>query len=522
MLRPSALLTLVAASLLGAPAAFAQSAAKPEAPRPYVVKFRDALPSARPDLTDPRVLRSAHFGYLRPEVMGHIQALETAHGFRATHGYSAAVRGFSAELTTRQLEQLRRNPLVEAVEPDVPVRAVAQTVPYGIGTTGAKAAPAALAGDGLSNQTSALANVRAVVIDTGVAPHPDLSIAEYQNFVGDGINGDCHGHGTHVAGTIGARDDSNYVVGMAPGVGITALKVLGCTGSGSLSGLVKAFDYSANLAAGNPGLRYVANASVGFPTGTVSSTLDTALRNASSAGVFIAVAAGNSADNTCGTTMVNLSSASLGTGVVAVGAVDSAYREASFSSYGACLGIWAPGVSVLSTSSTGSTATMSGTSMATPHVTGAAALVRATQPELTAAQVDLRLKQMAVLPGTLSKDGRAISHLDVRNVGASSTSSKAVASTSLVDFGKVKLRSTVSRTVSFTNTGTAPMTLTGLAGLPAPVVLSANGCTNVQPASKCSMTLTVTGTSTGSFKAATSTVGATTNATFTVQGSVVR
>jgi len=519
--RAAALLTLIATPGF----ATAQPPSSNDQARNMIVKFKDMLPSVVPRLNDRRMSEARSFGYLNRNVMGHIQRLEMTHGFQARHGFSVVLNGFSARLTDAQIAQIRANPFVDKIEIDAPIFAVSQALPYGIKNVGATVSPAAMAGDGISNQTSALANVRAVVIDTGIATHVDLNVVDYVNYVGDGIDGDCQGHGTHVAGTIGAKDDATDVVGVAPGVPLLAIKVLDCNGSGSSSNLIKAFDYTANQAKTYPNLKYVANASLGFPTGTVISTVDTSIKNSVAAGVFVAVAAGNSADNTCQTVMVNLSSGTAATGVMAVSAVDSAYNEASFSSYGSCIAAWAPGVSILSTAKSGGTVTYSGTSMATPHVAGAATLVRAVSPELTAVQVDESLKTRAKNTGTLSKDGRAIKHLDVSTVGSSTTttgSSIASASTSLVDFGAVKVRSNVSRSIGFTNSGTATMTLTGLSNLPAPVSVSSNNCSSIAVGASCSMSLKLNTSKVISFSSTVTTVGATTNVSFGVKGAVVR
>lgn len=513
------------------PAATARTLASPPAPAPavsrYIVRFSDALPSAQPDLRDPRVRERVKFGNLRPEVLGHIQRLEKAHGFKARHGYSHALKGFSAELTKAQLDKLRKDPQVRSIEPDAVMRAASQVTPYGATNVGAAASPAALAGDSLENGVN-LNSVRVFVVDSGVATHPDLNLLERVNFVGDGIEGDCNGHGTHVAGTVGARDNATSVVGVAPGVGLSALKVLDCSGMGFASSLINAFDYATSSALANPSIRYVANASLGFPTGTVISSLDAAVQGAVKAGIFVTVAAGNSGDNTCSTSLVRLSSGSstAPTGVMAVGAVDSAGREASFSSFGGCLATWAPGVSVLSTLASGGTGSMNGTSMATPHVAGAAAVLRAAEPLLTPLEADTRLKVLARNLSTLSKDGRRITHLDIATVGASAVppiAPVAIANvlTPTVDFGVVRLRARAVRKIaSFSNAGTAPMTLTGLSGLPVGVQVVGSNCSTVAPGASCSITLEMSTRQRTSFSVTVTTVGAQQNASFVVRGAV--
>ncbi len=523
-MKPTRQLVALALGAFAA-ASFAAAPVKQEQLFPTIVQFVPSLPSIAPDLSDSRISQRAGFGNLRPEVLAHVQRIERAMGFQAKHGFSHAVKGFSADLTATQVAQLKANPLVRLVEPDAVASVVAQSTPYGINASGAVASPAALAGDGLTNGVN-LSAVAAFVVDTGVALHPDLNVGEQVNYVGDGIAGDCHGHGTHVAGTLGAKDDASFVVGMAPGVRILPLKVLGCDGSGSASNLIKAFDYAAATAVATPATKYVLNASIGFPPGTAISTLDTAVTNTANSGVLVSVAAGNNGVVGCTTTMVKLSSAQYGTGVMAVGAVDSLSKEASFSNYGSCLALWAPGVSVLSTSNTLATATMSGTSMAAPHVAGAAAVVRAANPGLTPVQVDERLKSLVRTPGTLSKDGRAIVQLDISRVTTDGTTPVLVGSVAQVtptsvDFGVVKLRSsTVIRSVTVLNAGDTAMSLSGFANLPSGVTLKSSNCSNVAPGLTCAASFSMSTAKKLSFKATVSTVGAKQNGVFTMAGQV--
>lgn len=511
--------SLITAFVLSAMSATCAASAFAEPAMPVIVQLAQSLPAAEPDLTDARVGNRAGFGNLRPEVLGHIQRLEKQHGFRAKHGFSRVLKGFSANLTPAQIAQLRSNPAVLTVEPDAKMYGTAQTLPWGISSTGATTSPAALAGDGLDNGLN-LGQVRAFVADTGVALHPDLNVGPQVNYVGDGIAGDCHGHGTHVAGTIGARDNADGVVGMAPGIQILPIKVLDCSSSGTASNLIKAFDYAASTAAANPGIRYVFNASIGFPPGTAIPTLDTAIQNTVAAGVFVTVAMGNDGAANCSNTMVNLSQGQGNTGVVAVGAIDSANQEASWSNYGPCVGVWAPGVSVYSTANTGGLANMSGTSMAAPHVAGAAALIRATEPALTPAEVDARLKALAMVPGTVSKDGRVVVSLNVASV-APRLASVAVVSPAILDFGTSKFgKATVSKSVTIANTGNQVMSLTSFTGVPTGVRLAGHNCTGVAPGLSCSATFTLDAARKTTISAVVWTQGATTNAKFTMQGQV--
>ena len=160
----------------------------------------------------------------------------------------------------------------------------AQTLPWGIDKIDADIS-STRAGDG----SGAVSNVNVYVIDTGVdATHPDLNVVGHVNFAG-GPNRDCHGHGTHVAGTIAAKDNAYDVVGVAPGAPITGVKVLGCNGSGSNSGVIAGIDW----VTANAIKPAVANMSLG---GGASQAIDDAVRRSAASGVFYALAAGNEAD----------------------------------------------------------------------------------------------------------------------------------------------------------------------------------------------------------------------------------
>lgn len=338
---------------------------------------------------------AAAWNYLDRGVAGLVQQLERERGFRADHVYSAALKGFAARLTSAQIAALQADPNVAYVELDGTMTVSAQVLPWGIDRIDADLSSTA-AGDG----TGAVANVNAYVIDTGIdAKHADLYVVKHVNFA-NGQNTDCNGHGTHVAGTVAARDNTRDVVGAAPGAPLTGVKVLSCSGSGSTSGVIKGVDW----VAANAVRPAVANMSLG---GGASTALDSAVKAAADSGVTFAVAAGNSGANAC-----NYSPARAGThaGVITVAATDNQDREASWSNYGPCVDIWAPGVSILSTKRGGGTTTMSGTSMASPHGAGTAALYLSAHAGTSAADVEAALKSNAVnaTSGQTSKDGTPI------------------------------------------------------------------------------------------------------------------
>ena len=207
-----------------------------------------------------------------------------AHAAAISFVYSHALRGYAATIPNARLAAVQADERVAYVEPDGEMSAVAQTLPWGIDRIEADVS-STRAGDG----SGAVANVNVYVIDTGVdATHPDLNVVGHVAFAG-GPNRDCHGHGTHVAGTIAARDDANDVVGVAPGAPITGVKVLGCNGSGSNSGVIAGIDW----VTANAIKPAVANMSLG---GGASQAIDDAVRRSAASGVFYALAAGNEGD----------------------------------------------------------------------------------------------------------------------------------------------------------------------------------------------------------------------------------
>ena len=280
--------------------------------------------------------------------------------------YTTAIRGFAATLPERAVRALMQNPKISSVEQDstIFVESSQSGVVWGLDRIDQRDLPL----NGLFNYPDALPRVHAFVIDTGILS----SHVEFGGRVGSGYTAirdkygtsDCHGHGTHVAGTIGGR-----TFGVSKTVMLIPVRVLNCRGSGQNSGVIAGLDFVAKSK-----LRpAVANMSLG---GSVSSSLDTAVRNAVSAGVTIVVAAGNSNIDACTTSPARESSA------ITVAATTSTDYRASYSNFGTCVDLFAPGSSIMSAWSTNTTATntISGTSMATPHVTGIAAQILAQSP----------------------------------------------------------------------------------------------------------------------------------------------
>jgi subtilisin family serine protease len=317
------------------------------------------------------------------------------YGVDADYVYGAALKGYAGEIPRASLGAVRHDSRVAYVERDQIVTAVAQTLPWGIDRIDADLS-STLAGNG----SGSIGNVNAYVIDTGIdRSHLDLNVVRHVSFA-SGKNADCNGHGTHVAGTIAARDNTTDVVGAAPGAPLTGVKVLGCGGSGTTSGVIA----GVNWVTSNAVRPAVANMSLG---GGVSQALDDAVRNSAASGVAYSIAAGNSGANACNSSPAR-AGAGTSNGIITTAATDSLNRETSWSNYGSCVDLWAPGSGILSTRKGGGTTTMSGTSMASPHAGGTAALYLASNVGATPAAVETQLKVDALSTGTASKDGRSI------------------------------------------------------------------------------------------------------------------
>ncbi|HEX7313923.1 MAG TPA: S8 family peptidase [Pyrinomonadaceae bacterium] len=288
--------------------------------------------------------------------------LVAAYGGKVKHHgrFKDAINGYAAEMTEDEALALSEDPRVQFVEEDQVYTASATQSPatWGLDRIDQRNRP--LSGSYTYNWTGS--GVRAYVIDTGIrTAHTQFGgrATVGADFVGDGRNGqDCNGHGTHVAGTIGG---STY--GVAKSVSLRAVRVLNCSGSGTTSGVIA----GVNWVAANRQLPAVANMSLG---GGASSALDTAVNNAINAGVTFAVAAGNENQNACNVSPARTAAA------ITVGSTTSTDARSSFSNWGTCVDIFAPGSSITSAWATSNTATatISGTSMASPHVAGVAAL----------------------------------------------------------------------------------------------------------------------------------------------------
>ena len=367
----AALATATVAAAGGGPAAAAptgeiQLAGSANAvPGSYIVVLKDSAVTVR--------------GAARATATGDkARSLAKTYGGTVSQVYGSALTGFAARMSEPAAKRLAANPAVAYVEQDqvMTLEATQTGATWGIDRIDQRNLPLSTT----YTYPSTASNVHAYIIDTGIlTTHTQFSgrATSGYDFVDNDSNAtDCNGHGTHVAGTVGG---STY--GVAKGVQLVAVRVLSCSGSGTTAGVISGI----NWVTSNAIKPAVANMSLG---GAASSTLDTAVTNSVASGVTFGVAAGNGnvlgvRQNAC-----NYSPARVATAIT-VGATQSTDAAASFSNYGTCVDILAPGVNITSSwySSTTATNTISGTSMATPHVVGAAALVLAANPSYTPAQV---------------------------------------------------------------------------------------------------------------------------------------
>ncbi|MBU8598380.1 peptidase S8 [Shouchella clausii] len=291
----------------------------------------------------------------------------------------------SVELSPEDVDALELDPAISYIEEDAEVTTMAQSVPWGISRVQAPAA---------HNRGLTGSGVKVAVLDTGISTHPDLNIRGGASFVpGEPSTQDGNGHGTHVAGTIAALNNSIGVLGVAPNAELYAVKVLGASGSGSVSSIAQGLEW-----AGNNGM-HVANLSLGSPS--PSATLEQAVNSATSRGVLVVAASGNSGAG-------SISYPARYANAMAVGATDQNNNRASFSQYGAGLDIVAPGVNVQSTYPGSTYASLNGTSMATPHVAGAAALVKQKNPSWSNVQIRNHLKNTATSLGSTNLYGSGL------------------------------------------------------------------------------------------------------------------
>lgn len=319
------------------------------------------------------------------------KGLISKYGGTVKKTFGSALNGYTANLSATEARRLAADPSVAAVEQNQRVQLADTTqynAPWGLDRIDQANRP--LSGT-YTYPDSAGSGVTAYVIDTGVRiTHREISgRASYgYDAVGGGTPSDGNGHGTHVATTI-----AGTTYGVAKKARIVAVRVLNASGSGTTAGVIAGVDWVTRNHSGPS----VANMSLG---GGISTALDTAVRNSIASGVTYAVAAGNSNANASSFSPARVTQA------ITVGATTSTDARAGYSNYGSVVDLFAPGSSITAGWHTSDTATntISGTSMATPHVAGAAAIYLANHPTATPAQVSTALVNGAT-SGVVSNPG---------------------------------------------------------------------------------------------------------------------
>ena len=317
-------------------------------------------------------------------------AMVRAAGGTLRHTYGHALKGFAARLPLASVQGIRNHPAVAYVEQDMTVSLLATQSPATWGLDRIDQADRPLDTQYMYERTGA--GVHAFILDTGIrADHVEFAgrmVSGYTSIADGNGTSDCHGHGTHVAGTVGGT-----TWGVAKASKLVPVRVLGCDGTGTWSGIIAGIDWVAGSA-----LRpAVGNMSLG---GDASQAVDDAVRNAVAKGVTMVVAAGNSNADACSYSPARTPEA------ITVAATTSADARASYSNFGTCVDLFAPGSSIQSAWHTDSaaTATLNGTSMASPHVAGVAALVLAANPSASPAAVASGIDS-AVTQGRLTSTG---------------------------------------------------------------------------------------------------------------------
>lgn len=298
------------------------------------------------------------------------------------------IPAISVDMTSADAATLVKDPSVQAVEPDIVIKAFDAELVNSWGVDQIEADltwPGGIMGTG----------VKVGIIDTGISSHSDLNIAGGVSFVSYTTStADDNGHGTHVAGTVGARDNDVGAVGAAPNASLYAIKVLDQAGSGYLTSIISGIEWAIT------NQMDIINMSLG--TSTYSASLEAAVNKAYAANILVVAAAGNS--GTTNTTDDNVAYPARFAAAIAVAATDRNKTRASFSSTGPAVEVAAPGVSIYSTSTNNNYAILSGTSMAAPHVTGTLALLKQKYPSYTAAQLRDELNRMADELGAAGRD----------------------------------------------------------------------------------------------------------------------
>ncbi|MEV4754859.1 S8 family peptidase [Micromonospora sp. NPDC049559] len=363
-----------------------------------------ATATAAPAQAAPPQESNSYIVMLRPGADASRLAADQGHSYGAAveHVYQHALRGYSARMSASAAARLARDPAVQLVQPDGVAVATAQTLPTGINRADAELSPTARI-----DAADQRVDVDVAVIDTGIdLTHPDLNVytAGAMNCSTGNSANDGNGHGTHVAGTIGALDNGIGAVGVAPGARVWPVRVLNNSGSGSFSAIICGIDY----VTAHANEIEVANMSLGgsggdSACGSNRDAMHEAICASVAAGVTYVVAAGNEATDAANSVpaaydeVVTVSALADFNGLPGGGAAATCRADvddtfADFSNYGADVDLIAPGVCIYSTWKGGAYNTISGTSMASPHVAGGAALYKATHPSATPTTVKSALQ----------------------------------------------------------------------------------------------------------------------------------
>jgi serine protease len=357
----------------------------------YIVVLKDQYVDQQATIMSglPTMSAANAMGFRQQAVQNASNDLAGMHNAKVKQRYHAAISGFVADMSRADMKKLAADSRVDFVEQDqvMHINATQNGATWGLDRVDQASLP-------LNSQytyTSTGAGVTAYIVDTGIlSSHSDFGgrVSGGYTAINDGNGtGDCNGHGTHVAGTVGGT-----TYGLAKSVSLVPVRVLDCQGSGTNSGVIAGVDWVAQ----NASFPAVANMSLG---GGDSTALDNSVNNAINAGISFVVAAGNSNSNACSGSPNKVPAA------LTIASSTSSDSRSSFSSWGSCIDLFAPGSSITSTWNNGGTNTISGTSMASPHVAGAVALYLQSNTSATPSQVSSAITSNAVSGKISSANG---------------------------------------------------------------------------------------------------------------------